>query len=148
MPKSTATNLSIPSIGLNHSISRGGLSGGVLSPPSGVVQQFVGYGRVSPGQPGISVLAGHVTYNGPDVFYSLANTPVGATVRISYADGTHKDFVVTSKASVPKTSLQNDARVWGGSSTPVVALVTCDSASSWVNAHHHANNFVVWARPA
>lgn len=113
-----------------------------------MIQQFTGYGRVSPGTPGIAVLAGHVTLNGPDVFYSLSRTPVGSKVTITYADATTKDFVVTQKASVDKTALQSDARVWGASATPVIALVTCDAGSAWVNAQHHANNFVVWARPA
>lgn len=146
VPKATAVGISIPAIGLKHSLTRGGLTGGVLSPPSGVIQQFTGYGRVSPGQTGISVLAGHVTWNGPDVFYRLPSVPVGSKVSIAYADGTHKDFVVTSKASVDKMQLQNDARVWGGSSSPVIALVTCDSNSSWMNGQHHTNNYVVWAR--
>ncbi|MFK0647458.1 class F sortase [Dermacoccus sp. BD5] len=148
VPKSAAVNISIPSIGLDHSIVPGGLNGGVLNPPSGVIQQFTGYGRVTPGKPGISVLAGHVTYNGPDVFYKLSSAPVGGRVTISYADGTHKDFVITSKASVDKNALQNDSRVWGASAAPVLALVTCDSSSGWVNAQHHTNNFVVWASPA
>ena len=120
----------------------------MLNPPGGVIQQFTGYGRVSPGKPGIAVLAGHVTLNGPDVFYALGRTPVGGEVTISYADGTHKKFVVTNKASIDKRALQNDMRVWGSTSTPVMALVTCDASSGWVNARHHANNFVVWARPA
>ena len=148
VPRSAAVNISIPSIGLDHSIVPGGLNGGVLNPPSGVIQQFTGYGRVTPGKPGISVLAGHVTYNGPDVFYKLSSAPVGGRVTISYADGTHKDFVITSKASVDKNALQNDSRVWGASAAPVLALVTCDSSSGWANAQHHTNNFVVWASPA
>nr|WP_243755093.1 class F sortase [Dermacoccus sp. NHGro5] len=148
VPKSAAVNISIPSIGLDHSIVPGGLNGGVLNPPSGVIQQFTGYGRVTPGKPGISVLAGHVTYNGPDVFYELSRAPVGGRVTISYADGTHKDFVIASKASIDKNALQNDSRVWGASAAPVLALVTCDSSSGWANAQHHTNNFVVWASPA
>ena len=84
----------------------------------------------------------------PDVFYKLSSAPVGGRVTISYADGTHKDFVITSKASVDKNALQNDSRVWGASAAPVLALVTCDSSSGWANAQHHTNNFVVWASPA
>lgn len=147
VPKTSAVNISIPSIGLNHGIVSGGLTNGVLSPPAGDIIQFTGYGRVIPGQPGIAVLAGHVTYSGPDVFYNLHSVAPGAAVTISYADGTSKKFVVTDKASVNKDSLQSDPRVWGASSSPVVALVTCDAASAWVNAQHHANNYVVWARP-
>ena len=124
-----------------------GLTNGVLNPPSGVIQQFTGYSRVTPGRPGIAVLAGHVTLNGPDVFYRLSSVPVGARITISYSDGSHREFVVTNKASVDKQALQNDPRVWGASSTPTVALVTCDAASGWANAQHHTNNYVVWARP-
>lgn len=125
-----------------------GLNGGVLNPPSGVIQQFTGYSRVTPGRPGIAVLAGHVTWNGPDVFYRLSAVPVGSKITITYSNGTSMDFVVTAKASIGKESLQNDPRVWGSSASPSLALVTCDAASSWVNAQHHANNYVVWAKPA
>lgn len=125
-----------------------GLRGGVLNPPSGVIQQFTGYGRVTPGRPGIAVLAGHVTWNGPDVFYRLASVPVGGRITIRYANGTAKDFVVTNKASVDKHALQNDMRVWGSSTAPTLALVTCDSNSPWANSQHHTNNYVVFARPA
>lgn len=144
----SASSISIPSIGLNHGITAGGLNGGVLSPNPGEIEQFVGYGRVAPGKNGISVIAGHVTYNGPDVFYRLGDVPVGGKVTITFANGSNEDFVVTNKASINKDALTNDARVWGSSSSPVLVLVTCDSSSAWANAQHHVNNLVVWARPA
>lgn len=133
---------------MKHGITPGGLTNGVLSPAPGVVEQFTGYGRVTPGKRGISVLAGHVTYSGPDVFYRLSSVRPGSRITVGYADGSHRDFVAYAAQSVDKNQLQNDGRVWGASSSPVLALVTCDSSSAWVNAQHHANNFVVWARPA
>ena len=143
----TATGISIPSIGLNHSVSLYSVAGGVLNPPSGMIAQVSGYGRVTPGRPGIGVLAGHVTYNGPDVFYRLPSIAPGATITVRYSDGTSKNFVVSRKASVNKDRLTSDPSVWGGSASPSLVLVTCDSSSGWANAYHHVNNYVVWATP-
>ena len=53
---------------------------------------------------------------------------------------------LTHLESVPKNELTTDQRVWGGSSTPIVVLVTCDINSPMV-AGHHLNNFVVWTKP-
>lgn len=100
-----------------------------------------------PGTDGISVIAGHVEYNGPDEFYNLDEVAPGAPVTITCTNGKTVSLRVTHKQSILKTKLTTDQRVWGGSSTPVVALITCDRNSQVVN-QHHLNNYVVWAVPA
>ena len=100
-----------------------------------------------PGQRGISVIAGHVTYDGPDNFYNLRNVRVGTAVTVLCANDKAVNLTVTHVESVPKNELTTDQRVWGGSSTPVVVLVTCDINSPMVGGHH-LNNFVVWTKPA
>lgn len=100
-----------------------------------------------PGQDGISVIAGHVTYDGPDNFYNLRDVRVGTRVTVTCAGGKVVSLKVTDMASVPKNELTTDQRVWGGSATPVVTLVTCDIKSPMINGHH-LNNFVVWTEPA
>lgn len=154
-PSATATKgggsvpvrLQIPSIGFDRKLDGMGLTKqGTISPAPGVTQWYDA--TVSPGQPGISVIAGHVTWNGnPDVFEKLEKMKVGDKFTISYADGTKKTFVANREKSVDKTQLQSDQTVWGTSKTPVVALITCDALSP-VQGVHHTNNFVVWGVPA
>lgn len=153
-PSATATkgggsvpvSLQIPSIGFDRKVTGMGLSSaGEISPPPKVTQWYDA--TVSPGKPGISVIAGHVTYNDvPDVFAKLEDVKVGDTVTVGYADGTSKKFVATREKSVDKEALRTDQTVWGSSSTPVLALITCDGKSKVVG-QHHVNNFVVWAKP-
>lgn len=142
---SVPTSLVIPSIGFNRKVTGMGLSArGEISPPPGITQWY--NATVSPGQPGIAVIAGHVTYDGPDVFVNLSKVKPKDTVTVGFADGTKTEFVVTRVKSVNKDELRHDQSVWGGSTTPVLALITCDAASELVG-QHHTNNFVVWAKP-
>lgn len=101
-----------------------------------------------PGQPGISVIAGHVQWGPtPDNFWRLNEVPDGSPFTIQYSDGTVTSWVTVSQRSELKEEVQADLEVWGGSETPVVVLITCDKDSPVVD-HHHANNLVVFARPA
>lgn len=93
------------------------------------------------------MIAGHVTYDGPDNFYNLRKVPVGAKVTVTCTNDKVVRLLVTHEESVLKTKLTTDQRVWGGSATPVVTLVTCDINSRMV-AGHHLNNYVVWTKPA
>lgn len=139
-------SISIPSIGVNHSITIGYSSATTIAPQAGTIESFLGYGRVLPGQPGTSVLLGHVTYYGPDVFYRLNQLSNGSRFSITYADGSTKNFVVTGKQSIDKDSLTNNQRLWGNGGGTTVALVSCDKYSAW-QGRHHENNFIVWASP-
>ena len=143
---SVPVSLQIPSIGLKQKLTGMGLSEqGTISPPPGVTQWY--NATVSPGKTGISVIAGHVTWDGnPDVFEKLGDVKVGDTIVIGYADGSRKTFKAKREKSVNKDELQHDQTVWGTSSTPVLALITCDAASP-VKGVHHTNNYVVWAAP-
>lgn len=143
---SVPVSLKIPSINLDQKVTGMGLSSaGTISPPPGVTQWY--NATVTPGKPGISVIAGHVTWNStPDVFAKLEDVKVGDKIVVGYADGTSKTFKANREKSVNKTDLQKDQSVWGSSATPVLALITCD-AKSPVKGVHHTNNFVVWAAP-
>lgn len=138
--------ISIPSIGLNHTVgSIGGSS--VLDPAPGTVSWY--NQRAAPGQNGIAVILGHVTYNGiPDVFYSLKRAPIGSSVIVKMSNGGTLTFVVESIFSKSKEAMRHDARVWGTSSTPRLALVTCDTASTLYRNGHRANNTAVVLRLA
>lgn len=138
-------HLSMPSVGFNRELtSLGVTSKGEINPPAGVTQWY--NKTVRPGETGISVIAGHVMYDGPDVFYKLRDVSVGDVVTVTFADKTSKKFKVYAEDAVNKKDLQTDQRVWGGSDKPVLALITCDSASQVVG-NHHVDNYVVWAAP-
>lgn len=147
-PSGKAVRIDIPKIDLHHSITPLSERGSTLEPKMYEIGMFRGYGRVNPGDPGVALLAGHVTYNGPDVFYRLHRLRQNDVYTITYANGGVRRFVVTTQPeSIDKDALQHDQRLWGGSKDPVVALVTCDASSGWVNSQHHSNNVVVWSKP-
>lgn len=138
-------SLSMPSIKFQkHLTAMGVTEDGEINPPAGVVQWYDK--SVVPGEKGISVIAGHVEYNGPDVFHQLAALTKGDVVTVAYGDGSKKRFKVYDEEAVGKKELQTDGRVWGSSDTPVLALITCDSQSQVVD-QHHVDNYVVWAKP-
>lgn len=140
------TRVDVPSVGINEPIRAMGLNAqGQIYPPA---HTTMWYDRSpQPGTNGVAVIAGHVEYDGPDDFYELDRVAAGSPVTVSCSNGRVFHWRVSHKESVLKTALQTDQRVWGGSSTPVVALITCDRASKVV-AGHHLNNYVVWVRPA
>ncbi len=142
IPKS----LTVASVGIGERVvPMGTNSQGQIYPPA---HTTMWYNRsAQPGQNGISVIAGHVTYDGPDNFYNLRKVPIGAKVSVTCSNDKVVRLQVTHTASVLKTKLTTDQRVWGGSATPVVTLVTCDIDSPMI-AGHHLNNYVVWTKPA
>lgn len=143
----TPVRLTMPSLGFDQPVRAMGLNNGAIDPPPHVVQWYTG--SVRPGSPGISVIAGHVAPHGgrPGIFSSLPRMSVGDTVDLAYAGGGTRTFRVYAKEAVGKKALQSDARVWGTSSTPVVALITCDADAEHVGGHS-TKNYVVWVKPA
>lgn len=140
------TRVDVPSVGISEPIvAMGTNSQGQIYPPPRTTMWYDK--SPQPGANGVAVVAGHVTYDGPDDFYELDRVKNGASVTVRCSNGRVLSWKVSDKQSVLKTALQTDQRVWGGSSTPVVALITCDRASKVVNGHH-LNNYVVWVRPA
>ena len=140
------TRVDVPSVGISEPIvAMGTNSQGQIYPPAKTTMWY--NKSPQPGQNGVAVVAGHVTYDGPDDFYELDRVAMGASVVVTCSNGRSLRWKVTAKQSVVKTDLQTDQRVWGGSDSPVVALITCDRSSKMV-ANHYLNNYVVWVRPA
>ncbi|WP_186526082.1 class F sortase [Leekyejoonella antrihumi] len=137
--------LQISSVGIDERVRALGLNAqGQIYPPRRTTMWYTGSARR--GQDGISVIAGHITYDGPDNFYNLVNVQVDGAVDITCASGRGVALRAVRTASVPKTTLQTNQTVWGSSATPVVVLITCDPHSPVVDGHH-LNNYVVWTRP-
>lgn len=141
----TPSQVTVPSVSIDEPVAALGLDRlGQINPPPHTTMWYTG--SPHPGSAGISVIAGHVTYDGPDNFYNLDRVPVGARVTVRCVDRAPLTLRVTHKESEQKTAVQRDARVWGQSSSPVVVLITCDRNSPMIG-RHHTNNYVVWTVP-
>jgi LPXTG-site transpeptidase (sortase) family protein len=101
----------------------------------------------SPGEPGSAVIAGHLNWQGvTGLFANLASTPVGATVTVTYDDGSQRAFTVTSVELVPKPDVSVNG-VFARGGEQVLRLVTCGGEfDDSVNSYQ--SNVVVTAVPA
>lgn len=139
-------HVTVPAVGISQHVAALGLNAaGQIYPPRATTMWYSGSARV--GSDGITVIAAHVSYDGPDNFFRLPDVGVGDTVSLACRGGGHAmKWRVVRTASVLKTALRTDQSVWGVSRTPVVVLVTCDPDTAVVKGHH-LGNFAVWAVP-
>ncbi|HET8618827.1 MAG TPA: class F sortase [Acidimicrobiales bacterium] len=99
-----------------------------------------------PGDPGSTVLAAHVAYDGVDgVFRHLDDLGAGDGVTVALSDGSMQAFVVTDVARYPKSALP--AAVWAREGDPQLVLITCGGEFD-AEARSYEDNVVVFARPA
>ena len=139
----------IPAIGVASKVFPVGTnSDGTLAVPQpGPRLNTVAWFRNSPtpGQPGPSVLLGHVdSVEGPSVFFKLGDVRPGDRVIVRRRDHVTVVFTVNAVRDFKKTSFPSRL-VYGGSdlSTPQLRLITC---SDFVESiHHHVGNEVVFA---
>lgn len=128
-------------------VPQGLAADGTINPGRNEVIWFTGSNRVSPGQVGTSVVAGHVTWEGaPDAFAQLPSVGAGDTVEVGYSDGSSRSFTVTSTAAVDKDALARSLTVWGPHpDRPRLAIITCDPVLGYQADGHTEANFVVIA---
>lgn len=82
-------------------------------------------GRSIPGEPGPSVIAGHVDSNdGPAVFHKLRELEEGDRVLIDRTDGQTAIYRVNGASEVAKSSFPTEL-VYGATSQPTLRLITC-----------------------
>jgi LPXTG-site transpeptidase (sortase) family protein len=99
----------------------------------------------TPGQPGPSVIEGHVdSVEGPSVFFRLGEVKPGDRVLVDRADGRTLTFRVDAvrdflKARFPTTLVYGSARL----SEPTLRLITCSDFDASIR--HHVGNEVVFA---
>ena len=99
-----------------------------------------------PGDPGSTVLAAHVAYDGVDgVFRHLDDLGAGDGVTVALSDGSMHPFVVTEVAQYPKSELP--AAVWAREGDPQLVLITCGGEFD-AEARSYEDNVVAFARPA
>jgi len=136
-------SLSIPAIGVQTTLMTLGLtSTGALAVPTNTTQAGWFTGSPVPGNPGPSILAGHVDSTaGPAVFYKLSDLKPGDTIAVVLSDQSTVRFVVTMVESYAKTAFPTTS-VYGPVPDAELRVITCGGAFS---AGHYLNNVVVYA---
>jgi sortase (surface protein transpeptidase) len=100
--------------------------------------------RPVPGQPGPSVIAGHVDSRvGPAVFYRLKELGPGSTIEVDRNDRSTAVFSVAGVEEHPKDQFPTD-RVYGPTAGAELRVITCGGAFDW-STHHYVDNVIVFA---
>ena len=146
MPRSVPVSLQIPALGVSSKLMRLGLArdGTMQVPPLFGQPSEAGWYEYSlpPGQPGPSVIAGHVdTYRGPSVFYRLGAARPGEEVDVGLADGTTAVFRVTGVREYSKSSFPSRT-VYGPASSAALRLITCGGGFDSATGHYLGSTVV------
>ena len=118
--------------------------------PNGTLQVPRDYGRAGwyvgsahPGDPGPTVIVGHVdSYDGPGVFFHLSRLRRGDVVRILRADRTTALFTVQEVRTVSKRNFPT-ALVYRGDGRASLRLITCGGSFDRSSGHYLDNTLVL-----
>jgi sortase (surface protein transpeptidase) len=137
--------VSVPSVGIRSELIPLGLNpDSTLQVPEdfGVAGWYTG--RPVPGEPGPSVIVGHVdSKRGPAVFYRLDEVGPGAMVEVARSDGTTARFAVVAKEQHDKDAFPTD-RVYGPTDSSQLRLITCGGSFDR-SVGHYTDNVIVFA---
>ncbi len=102
-------------------------------------------GRSVPGEPGPSIVVGHVDSAalGPGVFWRLRELEVGDVVHIERSDGSIAEFRVTETELVHKSEFPTE-KVYGSVEGSKLRLITCGGAFDQA-ARSYLDNLIVYA---
>jgi hypothetical protein len=145
MSRSNPTRIWIPAIGVNSPLMKLGLlkDGSLQVPPKGFPAGWY-TGSPTPGELGPAIIAGHIDWKGPGVFYHLNQIRISDKIMIDRSDGTTASFMVTKIASFPKNNFPTEA-VYGNLNYPGLRLITCGGNFD-VALHEYVNDLVVFAK--
>lgn len=100
----------------------------------------------APGEPGATVLAAHVTWNGAvGPFFKLADLALGAEVRMQLSDDSVRIYEVVERAMYPKDGLP-ESRIFRQIGPESLVLITCGGSFN-PSIHRYRDNIVVYAVP-
>ncbi len=145
LPASRPTVLDIPSIGVHSAafVDLDVTADGTISVPGTADEVGFYVGGPTPGQLGPAVIAAHVdSTQGPGVFYRLGAIKVGASIRVSRADGSVLRFVVDKVALYPKDRFPTDQVYRSTFDRAEIRLVTC--GGTFDKVRHYLDNVVVF----
>lgn len=138
----------IPSIGVDDAlVPTGTLPDGTVAVPDDADVPGWYTGGPRPGEPGPSVIMGHVdsARTGPGVFFRLRDIEIGATVTVITTTGA-VHFSVRSVERYPKDAFPTE-RVYGSVPEPALRLITCGGSFDDAVGHYR-DNIVVMLVPA
>jgi sortase (surface protein transpeptidase) len=139
--------LSIPSLSINATVVGVGVdrNGAMVIPDTADTVGWYQHGP-APGQPGSSVIGGHLDdAYGRSVFYDLSRIEAGAVVSIVMEDGTETVFEVVEKQTYGALALPTDT-LFARNGEPTLALITCHGVFDR-SAGRYTENMVVYATP-
>jgi hypothetical protein len=121
-----ATVVDIPALKVHSDLVALGVdASGVLVPPDSPSVAGWFTGSAAPGDPGPSVIAGHVDSRaGPGIFFRLKDLEEGDLVSVGRSDGRTVTHRVTDVTVVPKDAFPTD-QVYGPTPGPELRLITC-----------------------
>jgi LPXTG-site transpeptidase (sortase) family protein len=103
-------------------------------------------GGPRPGQPGPSVIIGHVDWDHSGaVFFRLREMKPGESVYVDRADGSTAQFRVTQVKQVAKSDFPTD-EVYAPDLAPSLRLITCGGNFDY-RTHNYLDNVIVFASP-
>jgi sortase (surface protein transpeptidase) len=143
LPESDPVSVSIPKIGVQSRLVRLGLKDRKMQTPAPPVAGWFTRGA-TPGALGPAIIAGHVTYNGPAVFYRLRNLRRGDQVTVTREDGKIAIFTVSRVARFSRSRFPTEA-VYGPIDHAGLRLITCDGTYDSAR-RAYSDNLVVFAR--
>jgi sortase (surface protein transpeptidase) len=144
LPESEPVAVSIPRIGVQSTLVELGLDeNGKMELPDPAVAGWFNRGP-TPGALGPAVITGHVTWNGPAVFYRLGAVRRGDQVSVTRKDGKTAVFTVTRVAKYSKSRFPSQA-VYGAIDHAGLRLITCGGRYDAAR-HTYPDNVIVFAK--
>lgn len=147
-PAVMPTRVLASSIGIDAPVDPLGLTpAGAMEVPTDYARVGWYQGSATPGDPGVSVLAGHLDdVDGPAVFYKLERLKPGEQIEVQRSDGTSARYVVGDVKVFAKQRFPTD-QVFGTAAGPGLRLVTCIGRFDRKRGTY-LDNLVVYATPA
>jgi hypothetical protein len=143
LPESHPVTVSITRIGVRSTLVELGLDEhGVMDLPPPARAGWFNRGP-TPGALGPAVIAGHVTWGGPAVFFRLGTLRPGDQVTVDRKDGRTAVFTVTRVARFSKSEFPTRA-VYGPINHAGLRLITCGNYDE--PSHEYLDNVVVFAK--
>jgi hypothetical protein len=144
LARSVPVRLQIAAIGVDSGLMDLGLKadGTMQVPPSGFPAGWF-TGAPTPGELGPAIIAGHVDWKGPGVFYDLHSLKPGDTVTVTRKDGSKPVFRVTRVQQFPKDQFPTKS-VYGNIDHAGLRLITCGGSFN-SSTGHYEDNIVAFA---
>jgi sortase (surface protein transpeptidase) len=131
--------LQIDAIGVDTTLMALGLrkDGTMEVPPGGFPAGWY-TGAPTPGELGPAIVAGHIDWNGPGVFYRLADLKPGDEITVTRKDGSKPVFLVTRVAQFSKDQFPTTL-VYGNLDHAALRLITCGGSFNSQTGHYEDN---------